>query len=568
MSKIIGIDLGTSTSEAAVLLDGKMVMIENEQKESIIPSVIGLDEEENLIVGAKAAERLVLYPEKTAIEIKRKMGSDEKISLGKKILTPVEASAEILSYIKTYASSYLGEEIDRAVITVPAYFNDQQRKATVQAGEKAGLKVERIINEPTAAALCYGIDHLQEESHILVYDFGGGTFDVTLLEMFDGVLEVKASSGNNTLGGKDFDEKLMDYLIDRFLEKYKINLRTDIYAMTKLKEASVACKIALSMQDTYQIAIPFISSKDKQPLSLEETISVDIFESLIGELVEKTREPVQTVLNDSEIGKDEVDLILLIGGSTRIPYIQQYVENLFGKKPEQLIDPDLSVAMGAAVQAAMLDGKFSEEDGILITDVNPYALGVRIAGGDFIFLNDDIMDIIIPRNVTIPVSKKKIYTTCYDFQEAAEIIIYQGEQEKASENNYLGKFTVTDIPPAEQGKEKVEIKFSYDTNGILEVNATVVSSGNAANIIIDVHGTENAEKLDITEWKKAPKAIKYRSTIRKAEKLLKQGAFELEDGVDLEDDIYELKKALIEDREEKILDMIEKDILSILEDYM
>lgn len=568
MGKTIGIDLGTSTSEAAILIDGKPVMIENEQKEVIIPSVIGLDEEGNILVGTTAADQLVLYPERTAIEIKRKMGTQDIISLGNNKLTPVEGSAHILSYIKKYAETFLKEEVDSAVVTVPAYFNDQQRKETMQAGEQAGLKIKRIINEPTAAALCYGIDHMEEENHILIYDFGGGTFDVTLLEMFDGVLEVKASSGNNALGGKDFDERIIRYLLKQFQEKNGIDLESDIYAMVKLKEAASACKIALSSEEQYDIVLPFIISKEKEPISLEETITRVMFEEMIADLVGLTAEPIHVVLEDSKINVNEIDIILLVGGSTRVPYVQQFVEKILGKKAVSAIHPELSVAMGAAVQAAMLSGEISSETGILITDVNPYALGVRILSWDGILPDDDHMDILIPRNVTIPVSKKSVYVTSFDGQQETKVEVYQGEKEKATANNFLGKFILSGIPPAGAGEEKIEVEFSYDTNGILEVSAKIISNGKNAKMIIDVHGTEAVEDIDITKWKDAQGAVKYRSVIRKAEKLLKQDKLEADEKEDLEDDLFELKKALVQGTADEYIQQIEEDILLIMEDYL
>lgn len=566
MPKIIGIDLGTSTSEASVMLNGKITMIQNDKQEEIIPSVIGLNDDDEIIVGTEAADRFLMYPDKTAIEIKRKMGSDQTIPLGNKKLTPVEASAQLLSYIKNYASEFLNEEVTSAVVTVPAYFNDQQRKATIQAGESIGLKIERIINEPTAAALCYGIDHLEEENHILVYDLGGGTFDVTLLEIFDGVLEVKASSGDNALGGKDFDECLIHYLLEQFHLKTEIHLENDIYAMVKLKEAAMACKIALSSDNSYDIIIPLVTERNGQVFSIEETITKDLFEHLIQELVERTKDAIDVVLLDSGLLKEEIDLILLVGGSTKIPFVKKYVKELMGQEPANLIHPELSISMGAAIQAAMLSNEISGEDGILITDVNPYALGVRILVEEYFMLNDDYMDIIIPRNVTIPVTKKKIYTTFKDYQTVVDIQVYQGEQTQASKNNFLGNFLVKGIPAAKADKEKIEIQFSYNTNGILEVTATIISTGESAKLSIDIHSSKQ-EEINVSEWKNSKKSMKYRSTIRKAEKILKMD-LEPEDEDEIQELIYELKKALVEDQEQSYIEEIENQIIDLLEEFL
>ena len=393
METIIGIDLGTSTTEVAVIRNGKPEIILNFDGEKVTPSVVGIDDSGNILVGESALARQIIAPEQTVIEIKRKMGLNERVHLGKTIFTPEQISAQILSYVKRFVGEYMEEDITKAVISVPAYFDEIQRQATVEAGRQAGFSVERIINEPTAAALSYGLSHLDEESHILVYDFGGGTFDVTLLEMFGGVLEVKASNGDNQLGGKDFDQKLIDFLVERFEEKNGVDLRKDIYAMTRLKSEAIKCKIALSSNEQSEIIIPMIANKDGKPLALEETITRTQFEELISELVERTHEPIDIVLNDSGVSEKDLDMILLVGGSTRVPIIKEDIAQYLGKEPVQAIDPDYAVAEGAAIQAGILSGALDGDDSIVITDVNPYTLGIRALSYD----DFDYMSVIIPK---------------------------------------------------------------------------------------------------------------------------------------------------------------------------
>ncbi|MGB8454092.1 MAG: Hsp70 family protein [Anaerocolumna sp.] len=567
MSKIIGIDLGTSTSEAAVYMDGKPVMIPDLTGQHIIPSVVAIDDNGDILVGSKAYDQVLLRPADTAVEVKRKMGTKEKVVLRGKEYSPVWVSAQILKYIRQYASEYLKEEISRAVITVSAYFNEQQRKETVEAGRQAGFLVERIINEPTAAALCYGLEHLEEENHILIYDLGGGTFDVTLLELYQGVLEVKASSGDNQLGGTDFDQRIIDYLIKEFQQKEGIDLSKDVYAMVKLKSAAQSCKIALSSQNSYEVVIPFITNINGTPVSMKEIVTIEIFEDLIKDLLERTRQPIEVVLKDSRLSEEDIDYIIPAGGSTRIPYVKRFIKELLNKEPVEMIDPDLSIALGAAIQAGMLNDEINAEEGILLTDVNPYALGVRASTDLNGFYYDNVMEIIIPRNVTIPVTKSKTFTTAADYQTEATVEVYQGEKEEATKNNYLGRFTLTGIPAGKAYKEKIEVKFSYDVNGMLQVEAKIVSTGDKSFIVIDMAGISSDEKVDVSGWKNAGQAIKYRSTVRKAEKLLKE-ELEEEDRIDLEDLLYELKKALIEECQESYITDIEDEILDLLEDYL
>lgn len=563
---IIGIDLGTATTEAAVFRNGKPEMIPNFDGNLVTPSVVGMDESGNFIIGEKAKAQFLMAPDRTVIEIKRKMGTQEPTPMGRQSFSPVEISAMLLEYVKRYASQYLEEEIDRAVISVPAYFDDIQRQAVVEAGKKAGFTVERIINEPTAAALSYGISHLEEESHILIYDLGGGTFDVTLLELFGGVLEVKASSGDNSLGGKDFDEALIHWLRTRFEDKYQISLEGNVYAMARLKEQAEQCKISLSTKEEETIRMPLLAEKDGLPLALEETVTRSQFEDLIGQLLVRTHNPIQVVLDDGRIDKEDLDLILLVGGSTRIPLVSRDIEAFLGKKPQSEIDPDFSVAEGAAIQAGIIQGTIDSDESIIMTDVNPYTLGVRVVT-DFTM---DYMSVIIPRNVTIPTTKHQVYYTCYDGQDAANIEVYQGESRTASRNHLLGKFLVEGIPKKPAGEESVDVSFSYNQNGMLNVSAVLVSTGREISIDIDMMETGEKERIDVSGWKSSPFAGDYRSILRRSEKFLKNLQRENDEDSqelarELEELIYRLKKAVLEDDLEKA-DDLEEEIRDLLEE--
>ena len=428
---------------------------------------------------------------------------------------------------------------------MPAYFDDIQRQATVAAGIRAGFQVERILNEPTAAALSYGLEHMEEESHILVYDLGGGTFDVTLLEMFDGVLEVKASSGDNQLGGKDFDEKLMDWLIEAFHKKYNIDLRKDKHAMVKLKDAAESCKIALSSDSSHRVLIPMIAEKDGTPLALDETITAEQFEGLTRDLLARTHAPIQTVLSDGGITPKEIDKIILVGGSTKMPIVAKDIAQFLNIEPMPAVNPDYAVAQGAAIQAGIIEGSILPEDSILMTDVNPYTLGVRTLD----YMTDDRMSVIIPRNVTIPTTRSHVYQTSFDSQTEAHIEVYQGESAIATSNHFLGDFMVQGIPPKAAGKEKLQIEFSYNLNGMLEVRATVVSTGEEASITINMMQQSDADnehdRINVDGWKDSPHAKQFKTVIRRAERELKALAEEgdLDSILELEEYVYLLKKA-------------------------
>lgn len=545
MGAIIGIDLGTSTTEAAIIRDGKPEIILNFDGEKVTPSVVGIDDSGNILVGGAALARQIIAPEHTIIEIKRKMGLNEKVRLGKTDFTPEQISAQILSYVRRFASEYIDEDITRAVISVPAYFDEIQRQATVEAGRQAGFTVERIINEPTAAALSYGLSHLDEESHILVYDLGGGTFDVTLLEMFGGVLEVKASNGDNQLGGKDFDQKLIDFLLDKFKEKNGIDLRGDVHAMARLKSEAIKCKIALSTNEQSEVIIPMIAKKGESPIALEETVTRKQFEELIRELVEKTHDPVDIVLNDSKISEQDLDMILLVGGSTRVPIIKEDIAKYLGKEPVQAVDPDYAVAEGAAIQAGILSGELDGDESLIMTDVNPYTLGIRTLSYD----SFDYMSVIIPRNTTIPVTRKETYCTSWDGQTEAIIEVFQGESSTASNNHCLGTFHIGGIPKRRAGQEKIEVAFSYNLDGMLNVEASIPSTGKAADITIDMldRDKEKEQRIDVSGWKKSPLAGDFRSLVRRCEKWLSSQNLDEEDKEYAEECLYFLKKAIIEE---------------------
>lgn len=563
MSRIVGIDLGTSTSEIAILEGKKPFVIPNHLGEKITPSAVGLTDGGRIVVGKEARDQLLFKPEDTVIEVKRLMGSLETVTMGGKEYTPQQISSFILAYLMDCARKYLGEDIDRAVITAPAYFSDAQRRATVEAGKLAGIKVERIINEPTAASLDYGIDHMQTCQNILLYDLGGGTFDVTVLEMFEGVLDVKASSGNNKLGGKDFDQRLMNYLLEQFITKHGLDLSNDKRTMMRLKEAVETCKIALSEADEHHLVIPFFTEVEGNPVSLEEMVSREMFEGLIKELIDSTEKQISTVLSDARLAASELDLILLVGGSTRIPYVRKFIEQTLGKAPQFVVDPELAVVRGAAVQAGILSEELSSGQDILITDVCPYTLGTSVLGYIGGLPHTDIYDVIIPRNVTIPTVKEKVYMTVYDQQTAVEINIYQGEYKKASDNNFLGKIMLKGIPPAPAAEEKIKISFAYDVNGILQVEGEILSTGKKANLMIETTGVEMVTEIEPEGWETAPNARKYKAIIKKAERLLKEDET-LYYSVDMESLIRKIKIGLKEGEDPEILAQLKEELHEII----
>jgi molecular chaperone DnaK len=516
MGRIVGIDLGTSTSEIACIVDGSPRLLPNSQGKLITPSVVHIGEDGTVLVGDDAAEYLFTRPDCTFMEVKRLTGSNEKLTAHGKEYAPEEIQAMLLKYLVSCAETGLKEKIDRAVITVPAYFTDVQRRATTKAGELAGLTVERIINEPTAAALDYGLSNLKETKNVLVYDLGGGTLDVTVLELFEGVIDVKASSGNNHLGGKDFDEIIMRHLTEG------INPVGDERAVMRLKKAAEDCKIALSANEAYKVSLPFLlTSKDGKPISVEKTVSRREFEEWVSDKINSTREPMLSALSDAKLTPQDLQIILLVGGSTRIPCVKKLVEETLGTVPRSLVNPDLTVARGAAIQAGIIEGSINNKD-LMLTDVCPYTLGISFLR-DGLFGSRMLFDPLIPRNTTIPTEKSKIYTTVVDYQTRVLIDVFQGESSDPDNNERLGDIQLSGIPPAKQGKEQIEVSFGYDMNGILQVSASVVSTGKQVFAEISTTGVKAKPLLDLSKWEHADGARQFRPLIRKAEKFIDTG---------------------------------------------
>ena len=541
MSKIIGIDLGTTNSCVSVLEAGEPKVIPNPEGGRTTPSVVAFKNGERIV--GDAAKRQAITNPNTISSIKRLMGTSEKVEAEGKKYTPEEISAMILSYLKDYAESYLGEKVDRAVITVPAYFNDAQRQATKNAGKIAGLTVERIINEPTAAALAYGLDKQDKSQTILVYDLGGGTFDVSILELGDGVFEVKSTAGNNHLGGDDFDQRIIDYLVENFKKDNGVDLTKDKMAMQRLKEIAEKAKKDLSGMSQTQVSAPFISQGADGPLHLEMTLTRAKFEELIHDLVMSTLGPVRDALKDAGIKSSDLSKVIFVGGSTRIPLVYETVKKELGKEPSKEVNPDEVVAMGAAIQGGVLTGDVND---IVLLDVTPLSLGIETLGG--------VMTVLIPRNTTIPTSKSEVFSTAADNQPAVDVHVLQGERSMAADNKTLGRFQLTNIPAAPRGVPQIEVKFDIDANGIVNVTAKDLGTNKEQSITITASTNLSDEEID--RMMKEAEANKEADKKRKEEADLRNEAEQL---------VFQTEKSL-EDLKDKIDSKEKEEVEALVKD--
>jgi molecular chaperone DnaK len=554
-NKILGIDLGTTNSAFAVMEGGDPEIIVNNEGDRTTPSVVAFTDDGERLVGKPAKNQAIQNPDRTIASIKRYMGEEDyTVEIDDEEYTPEQISAMTLQKIKRDAEDYLGDDVEKAVITVPAYFSDRQRQATKDAGEIAGFEVERIINEPTAAAMAYGLDDDSDQT-VLVYDLGGGTFDVSILDLGGGVYEVVATNGDNDLGGDDWDHAIIDWLADEFEDDHGIDLRDDRQALQRLKDAAEEAKIELSSRKETEINLPFITATDDGPIHLEKSLTRAKFESLSADLIERTQGPTEQALEDADYAKEDIDDVILVGGSTRMPQVKEQVEEMLGIEPKGNVNPDEAVALGAAIQGGVLGG---EVDDIVLLDVTPLSLGIEVKGGLF--------ERLIEKNTTIPTEESKIFTTAADNQTTVQVRVFQGEREIAGENEMLGEFHLTGIPPAPAGTPQIEVAFSIDENGIVNVTAEDKGSGNKEDITIEGGaGLSDAEidqmqeeaKEHAEEDKRRRERIEARNnaeaTLQRAEKLLDENADEVDDALieDIEAQMDELEATLDDDEATK-----------------